>query len=442
LALRLRERIEKVLDWAKANDYRDGENPALWKGNLKLRLPTLPKNRKQHMAALPYGEIPAFMAKLRATDDSLHRARALEFTILTAARSAETFWATWDEIDLTQSLWTVSKERMKAGEAHVVPLSDRAMHILRGQQEVQCSQFVFPGHRDERPMSNTQMLTMLIQLGVKATVHGFRSTFRDWAGDKTHFPRDVIEMATDFNVAPVTLTGKCESPNPCTFTTPGFAGSDRTYPDGFMGGGQIDYNWQYSPLIVLGVEADFQGALERDSGQLNNSFSCIVCLPLSSGGIVIGATSLTETSVTEYTTKIEWFGTARVRIGYVWGNNGEVLSYVTGGLAYGKVDLGGTSTVSGLSGLGPFSVTNSLSHNAVNTGWVVGYGTEGKLLIPGWTYKIEGLWMDLGHLDTTGVTSGVSFSSSDFSSVAGNTVTAHSHFTDGILRAGLNYQFH
>ena len=140
-------------------------------------------------------EMPAFMTKLRATDDSLHRARALEFTILTAARSAETFWATWDEIDFTQRLWTVPKERMKSGEAHVVPLSDRAMYILRDQYDTRSSQFVFPGHRDERPMSNTQMLTMLIQLGVKATVHGFRSTFRDWAGDKTHFPRDLIEMA-------------------------------------------------------------------------------------------------------------------------------------------------------------------------------------------------------------------------------------------------------
>jgi integrase len=195
LALRLRERIEKVLDWAKANDYRDGENPALWKGNLKLRLPTLPKNRKQHMAALPYGEMPAFMTKLRAADDSLHRARALEFTILTAARSGETFWATWDEIDFSNRLWTIPAQRMKAGVAHVVPLSDRAMHILRDQYDTRSSQFVFPGHRDNRPMSNTQMLSMLIQLGVDVTVHGFRSTFRDWAGDKTPFPDNLIEMA-------------------------------------------------------------------------------------------------------------------------------------------------------------------------------------------------------------------------------------------------------
>ena len=147
------------------------------------------------MAALPHEEIPAFMAKLRATDDSLHRARALEFTILTAARSGETFWATWDEIDFTQRLWTVPKERMKAGVAHVVPLSDRAMHILRSQYDTRSSQFVFPGHRDNRPMSNTQMLSVLIQLGVKVTVHGFRSTFATWAEETTDYPDGVREAA-------------------------------------------------------------------------------------------------------------------------------------------------------------------------------------------------------------------------------------------------------
>src|SRR5262249_43758326 len=150
--------------------------PARWKGNLKLRLGAPPPKRVrvQHMRALPYDEMPAFMEKLRATDDSLHRARALEFTILTAARSGETFWATWDEINFADRLWIVPKQRMKAGVAHVVPLSDRALHILRDQNDIRSSQFVFPGHRDDRPMSNTQMLSMLIQLGVKVTVHGFR----------------------------------------------------------------------------------------------------------------------------------------------------------------------------------------------------------------------------------------------------------------------------
>src|SRR5262249_55855542 len=179
LALRLRERIEKVLDWCKAHEYRDGENPASWKGNLKLRMPALPKKstRVRHMVALPHKEMAAFMAALRAIDDNLHRARALEFTILTAARSGETFWATWDEINFADRLWIIPAKRMKAGVAHVVPLCDRAMQILQGQYDTRSSQFVFPGHRDNRPMSNTAMLSVLQALGVDVTVHGFRSSF-------------------------------------------------------------------------------------------------------------------------------------------------------------------------------------------------------------------------------------------------------------------------
>jgi outer membrane immunogenic protein len=151
-------------------------------------------------------------------------------------------------------------------------------------------------------------------------------------------------------------------------------------------------------------------------------------------------------TVLDYQTKIDWFGTARVRLGYVWGN-GEVMSYVTGGLAYGKVDVEGTSAVSGVTGFAPpFSLTQAFGHSQVNTGWVVGFGTEGKLLIPGWTYKIESLYMDLGTLDATG--SGVSPPASGsvgaftLSTTATGQVTTHSHFTDGILRAGVNYQFH
>jgi integrase len=197
LALRLRERIEQILDWAKAKEYRDGENPARWKGNLKYRMGALPPKheRVEHMAALPYDEIPAFMAKLRAIDDSLHRARALELTILTAARSGEVFWATWDEINFTERLWIIPKERMKKLREHIVPLSDRAFQIVKDQYETRSSKLIFPGARDDRPMSNTQMLFMLQRLGVRVTVHGFRSTFRDWAGDLTRYPRDVIELA-------------------------------------------------------------------------------------------------------------------------------------------------------------------------------------------------------------------------------------------------------
>jgi len=199
LALRLRERIEKVLDWAKAKEYREGENPAAWKGNLKFRMPPLPpkRSRVKHMAALPYDEMPAFMAQLRALDDSLHRARALEFTILTVARSGETLGATWDEIDFTERLWAVPAQRMKMHMSHVVPLCDRALQIIQGQYENRPSRLIFPGFRDERPLSNDAMLSVVERLGVDATVHGFRSTFRDWAGDlmAARFPRDVVELA-------------------------------------------------------------------------------------------------------------------------------------------------------------------------------------------------------------------------------------------------------
>jgi integrase len=206
LALRLRERIECILDWAKAKEYRDGENPARWKGNLKYRMGALPakSERVEHMAALPYHEVPDFMSKLRATDDSLHRARALEFTILTAARSNETFWATWDEIDFVEKLWIIPKERMKKRREHVVPLSERAWQIIEGQHAIRSSHLIFPGVRDGRPMSNTQMLFALQRLGVAVTVHGFRSSFRDWAGDKTAFPRDLIEFALAHRVGDAT----------------------------------------------------------------------------------------------------------------------------------------------------------------------------------------------------------------------------------------------
>jgi outer membrane immunogenic protein len=137
----------------------------------------------------------------------------------------------------------------------------------------------------------------------------------------------------------------------------------------------------------------------------------------------------------------------RGRIGYVWGN-GNVLSYVvTGGLAYGKVDLEGTGTVGavlffGPSGQPPLSVTQAFGHSQVNTGWVLGYGTEGRLALANWTWKIEGLYMDLGHLDATGpgaFQQGTSFATP---SLTAGSVTTHTHFTDGILRTGLNYKFY
>jgi outer membrane immunogenic protein len=250
---------------------------------------------------------------------------------------------------------------------------------------------------------------------------------------------------TDFNVAPVTTTNLTIGG---TVTGPGVAVSDTEHPSGFIGGGQIGYNWQYSPLIVMGLEADFQGALERDSNTLSNPFSLSTTVV---GGGAAGAGALvTGTVATNYTTQIDWFGTVRGRIGYVWGTNGDVLTYVTGGLAYGEVKINGTNTVSGSltsGGTLPFSLTQAIGHSQVNTGWVVGWGTEGHLpgnLIPipgNWTWKIEGLYMDLGTLDATGVTSGASLGLPGFS-LTGGQVATHTRFTDGILRAGLNYQFH
>jgi outer membrane immunogenic protein len=235
---------------------------------------------------------------------------------------------------------------------------------------------------------------------------------------------------TDFNVAPVTVTSVTAIIG-FGWIVPGFSGSDTVYPSGFMGGGQIGYNWQFSPIWVVGLEADFQGALERDS-------ATVAPVPFN---VLAGELRVTGETDTNYQAKIPWFGTARVRIGYVWGN-GEVMSYVTGGLAYGEVDLEGSATT--VSSFPSTSITNAFGHSQVNAGWTVGYGTEGRIDFWGlrnWTWKVEGLYMDLGTLDTTSVTSGVSFAS-NITAVTGGQVTTHTHFTDGILRGGLNYKFY
>jgi outer membrane immunogenic protein len=155
-------------------------------------------------------------------------------------------------------------------------------------------------------------------------------------------------------------------------------------------------------------------------------------------------TPVTGTNTLDYAAKIEWFGTARLRAGYLFGD-GAVLTYVTGGLAYGKVDVAGTSTITTNNvGTPQPTLTQAFDHSDVNTGWTVGSGTEGKLFnFPGWTYKIEYLYMDLGHLDTTGPGGSSTF----FGGPATTTLTAgpahlNTHFTDNIIRAGLNYQFH
>lgn len=195
-ASRLRGRIEKVLDAARAKGLRSGENPARWRGHLDHLLPKRQKLTRGHHAALPIDEMPAFMEALRQRDAVA--AWALEFCILTAARSGEVLGARWDEINLEKRLWIVPRERMKAGREHRVPLSEAAMAILNKAQTLrqEDSPFVFPGMRRGRPLS-VMALEMVLRRMRRAdiTVHGFRSTFRDWASERTGFPHEVCEMA-------------------------------------------------------------------------------------------------------------------------------------------------------------------------------------------------------------------------------------------------------
>jgi integrase len=190
----VRQRIEAVLDYAKALGYRAGENPAAWKGNLAHTLPAMQKakaavrretGRSAHHAALPYAELPAFMRDLR-TRDAL-AARALEFAILTAARTGEVIGATWPEIDEEARLWVVPAERIKGGREHRVPLSEPAAAIFAA----------IPRHGPKPfPVSNMAMAMLLRRMGrADLTVHGFRSTFSDWCAEQTNYPAEVREMA-------------------------------------------------------------------------------------------------------------------------------------------------------------------------------------------------------------------------------------------------------
>ncbi|QRM27376.1 site-specific integrase [Microvirga sp. VF16] len=190
---RLRGRIERVLDFARARGQRVGENPARWRGHLDALLPKRAKLTRGHHAAMPFDEVPAFMASLREREGIAPR--ALEFAILTAARSGEVLGARWDEINLDARLWTVPAARMKGGRPHRVPLSDRAVEILRQMEQAQISEFVFPGLKHKRPLSGMALEMVLRRMKVDVTVHGFRSAFRDWAGERTHFPREIAEAA-------------------------------------------------------------------------------------------------------------------------------------------------------------------------------------------------------------------------------------------------------
>ena len=192
-ANRLRGRCERVWDLAKARGHCSGENPFHWRGHLDKLLPKGRRLTRGHHKAMPFADVPAFMARLRAMQGVA--AQALQFAILTAARSGEVLGARWDEIDRRDKIWTVPPKRMKAGKEHRVPLSDRVMAILAELHQARVSDFVFPGFKRGCPLSNMSLEAVLRRAKVDVTTHGFRSSFRDWAGDRTAFARDVVEAA-------------------------------------------------------------------------------------------------------------------------------------------------------------------------------------------------------------------------------------------------------
>lgn len=206
-AKRLRGRIERLLDAAKAKGLRKGENPARWRGHLSATLPNI-KLKVEHHAALPYSDVPALMVKLQANKSLA--ALVLRFLILTGARSAEARGALWSEVDMEAKLWTLPPRRMKGDRKHIVPLSDAALAVLAEMKVAPINDFVFPGQSPGKPISETAIRSLLKRLGLAlvetisrdgevtfkpVTQHGFRSTMRDWAGDKTSFSREVAEAS-------------------------------------------------------------------------------------------------------------------------------------------------------------------------------------------------------------------------------------------------------
>jgi integrase len=200
-AKRVQGRIENILDFAEARGYRSGVNPARWRGLLDKVLPCRSKVQPvEHHPALPYDELPGFFRELEEHADT--SSQALRFLILTACRTSEVLRATWDEIDLERALWTIPAHRMKGKREHQVPLNDAALALLKGLPRVEGEPWVFPGGRAKRPLSGMALLQKMRGMGYGTggargpyVPHGFRSTFRDWAGERTHYPRDVCEMA-------------------------------------------------------------------------------------------------------------------------------------------------------------------------------------------------------------------------------------------------------
>lgn len=204
-ASRLRGRIDAVLDAAKAKGYREGENPAAWRGHLSHLLPKRQKLTRGHLPSLPYGQVPEYIARLR--ESGWHAALALEFCILTATRTSETLKAQWTEFDMQAGIWAIPARRMKAKKPHRVPLSTRAVEIIQMLSKVRINEYVFPGQALGKPLSEMAMEMVMRRLNrdertwidpsqnQPAVPHGFRSSFRNWAGAETAFQREIIEQA-------------------------------------------------------------------------------------------------------------------------------------------------------------------------------------------------------------------------------------------------------
>lgn len=193
-ASRVRGRIERVIDAARARGLRKTENPARWRGHLANLLPPRARLKRGHHAAMPFDEVPRFISDLRRRGGIAPL--ALEFLVLSATRTAEVLGAMWPEIDLDRKLWTIPAVRMKAKREHIVPLSARCIQILQEAQKLEGRSYVFPGQNMEAPLSSMAFAAVLRRMDVtNATPHGFRSSFRDWCGELTAFPREVAEAA-------------------------------------------------------------------------------------------------------------------------------------------------------------------------------------------------------------------------------------------------------
>lgn len=191
-ARRVRQRLKVVLDWAKVAGFRSGDNPV---DHVDQALPKH-SQESEHHTAMPYAAVPPFLRRLRSSNFAEGTRLAFEFLILTAARTSEVLKATWAEVDLTDAVWTIPASRMKAKRQHRVPLSDRCVSILQRAKELSGdSVYIFPGHKEGRPLSNMVFLEALRRMAVPVTAHGFRSSFRDWASEQTNYPREVCEAA-------------------------------------------------------------------------------------------------------------------------------------------------------------------------------------------------------------------------------------------------------